>query len=156
MPIAEVLEPEETLVGNSSDYGDDDFDDDTLMELGASIGQSCGEPVKESVAPLADTGQAQDQQPSRESESFDDEFNDMDDDIIAAAEDLITQIDETHTLVQPGITAQKNSTPTSDDLAEDIYGDDFGGDFDFDAAEMAATQSASSKQMDGSLPVRGR
>lgn len=156
MPIAEILEPEETLVGNSSDYGDDDFDDDTLMELGASIGQSCGEPVKESVVPLADTGQAQDQQPSRESESFDDEFNDMDDDIIAAAEDLITQIDETHTLVQPGITAQKDSTPTSDDLAEDIYGDDFGGDFDFDAAEMAATQSASSKQMDGSLPVANK
>ncbi|KAI0846373.1 hypothetical protein F5Y00DRAFT_144574 [Daldinia vernicosa] len=155
IPTAENLELEGTLVGNSSDYGDDDFDDDTLMELSASIGQSCGEPVKESAVPLADTGQARDQQPSREPEPFDDEFNDMDDDIIAAAEDLITQIDETHTLLQPGIAAQKNPTTTSDDLAEDIYGDDFGGDFDFDAAEMAATQSAS-KQMDGSLPVRGR
>ncbi|KAI0104506.1 hypothetical protein F4814DRAFT_91164 [Daldinia grandis] len=154
--IAEKLESEETLVGDSSDYDDDDFDDDTLMELGTSIGQSCGEPIEESAAPLADTSQAQDQQPSRESESFDDEFNDMDDDIIAAAEDLITQIDDTHTLLQPGIPSQKTPIPTTNDLTEDIYGDDFGGDFDFDAAEMAATQSTFSKQTDGSLPVRGR
>ncbi|KAI1481050.1 hypothetical protein F4774DRAFT_376786 [Daldinia eschscholtzii] len=148
---------DETLLGNSSDYGDDDFDDDTLMELGASIGQSCEEPVKELAVPLADTGQDQNQQPDRKSESFDDdEFNDIDDDIFSAAEDLITKIDETHTPSQPRVaTPQKNPIPISDDLTEDIYGDDFGGDFDFDAAEMAATQSVS-KQMDGSLPVRGQ
>ncbi|KAI1798995.1 hypothetical protein F4811DRAFT_139134 [Daldinia bambusicola] len=163
IPTTEKPESEETLVGNSSDYDDDDFDDDALMELGVSIGQgqSCEEPIKELAVPPADTGQDQKQQPDQKSKSFDDdEFNDMDDDdIFAAAEDLITQIDETHTPPQPrSTTPQKIPIPISDsdDLAEDIYGDDFGGDFDFNAAEMAATQSVSFKQMDGSLPVRGR
>ncbi|KAI1472692.1 uncharacterized protein F4812DRAFT_21696 [Daldinia caldariorum] len=154
---------EETLVGNSSDYDDEDFDDDALMELGVSIGESCGEPIKELAVPPADTGQDQ-KQLDQKLESFDDddddddEFNDMDDDdIFAVAGDLITQIDETHTPPQPrATTPQKIPIPISDDLAEDIYGDDFGGDFDFDAAEMAATQSVSFEQMDGSLPVRWR
>ncbi|KAI8965345.1 hypothetical protein F5Y11DRAFT_8379 [Daldinia sp. FL1419] len=157
VPAAEKSEPEETLLDALSDYGDDDFDEDMLMELGASIGQSCVGSVKALAVPPADTGQAADQQPNIEPEPFDDEFNDMDDDVFAAAQDLMTQIDETHVPSHPvADVAQNGPTPTSNSLADDIYDDDFGGDFDFDAAEIAATQSASSKHVDESLPVRGR
>ncbi|KAI1777195.1 hypothetical protein F4818DRAFT_340754 [Hypoxylon cercidicola] len=145
----------------SSDYGDDDFDDDTLMELDASVCQPHEEHTQADImVQPADTGQIQvQQQPNRESESYDDEFADMDDDIFAAAEDLMTQIDSSRpvdkadTLPQTSVAAQAKPTDVADDFAEDAFEDDFGGDFDFEAAEMAATQSAS-KQMNGSLPVR--
>ncbi|KAI1374385.1 hypothetical protein F4677DRAFT_425925 [Hypoxylon crocopeplum] len=162
VPSMEQTRPQ-TSVGDMSDYGDDDFDDDTLMELDASICQPHTERVQEDLAaPPAETGQIPDQQrSSRESISFDDEFADMDDDIFAAAaENLMTQVDlgtqsegKTDTLPELAVTTQKNGTAAAD-LAEDVYGDDFGGDFDFEAAEIAATQSASSKETDGSLPVR--
>ncbi|OTA89267.1 hypothetical protein M434DRAFT_110997 [Hypoxylon sp. CO27-5] len=146
-----------------SDYGDDDFDDDTLMELDASLGQPQeGQPEEDLPIPppdTVDTGQILDkQQSNRATASFDDEFADMDDDVFAAAEDLITQIDSSrpsrgnpHTPAQP-VVAQEKPIIVADDQIEDVFGDDFGGDFDFDAAEIAATQSASSKQMNGSLP----
>ncbi|KAI1141719.1 hypothetical protein F5Y05DRAFT_271723 [Hypoxylon sp. FL0543] len=144
-----------------SDYGDDDFDDDTLMELDASLCQPQEEQAEEdSSIPPADTGQISCQQQSeREPTSFDDEFADMDDDVFAAAEDLITQIDSSrssrgnpHTPAQPPVPIQERPIIVADDHVEDVFGDDFGGDFDFDAAEMAATQSVSSKKMNGSLP----
>ncbi|KAI2628466.1 hypothetical protein GGR54DRAFT_345690 [Hypoxylon sp. NC1633] len=154
----------ETLVNDMSDYGDDDFDDDTLMELDAKILQPPTEPAEEcSAVPLADTGQIPDQQKSNlNSESCEDEFADLDDDVFAAAEDLLTQVDsgchsgaKTNVLQpQPVITAKKEPAAVADDLADDAFGDDFGGDFDFEAAEMAATQSTSSKQVNEQLPVR--
>ncbi|KAI2464057.1 hypothetical protein F4781DRAFT_92827 [Annulohypoxylon bovei var. microspora] len=167
-PTEEKSSPD-TLVGELSDYGDDDFDEDTLMELDASLGQPREDNTEEdtkgnSLIPPADTGQSPEQQSNLEPLSFDDEFADMDDDIFTAAEDLITQIDSSHsskgkpeTPSQPAIPAQEKQTVVVDDLGGDIFGDDFGGDFDFDAAEIAATQSASSKQISGSLPpVRRR
>ncbi|KAI1099972.1 hypothetical protein F4804DRAFT_63466 [Jackrogersella minutella] len=165
IPPAGETRPE-ALPDDSSDYGDDDFDDDALMELDAGLCQSEGEVLEEnSTTPPTDTGQTSNQQKSNHaSTSFDDEFADMDDDIFTAAGDLITQIDSSHssrdkplTPLQPTIAANESSTLVADEFAEDVFGDDFGGDFDFDAAEMAATQSASSKQINGSLPpVRGR
>ncbi|KAI0827797.1 hypothetical protein F5Y06DRAFT_227028 [Hypoxylon sp. FL0890] len=151
----------EASVDVLSDYGDDDFDDDTLMELDASLRQPQEVHTEnDSLISQADTGQIPDQQQSkREPASFDDEFADMDDDVFAAAEDLITQIDSSrpsrdnpHTPAQPAVIAQERPIIVTDDHIEDVFGDDFGGDFDFDAAEIAATQSASSKQMNGSLP----
>ncbi|KAI1458214.1 hypothetical protein F4805DRAFT_150964 [Annulohypoxylon moriforme] len=155
----------DTLVDEFSDYGDDDFDEDTLMELDASLGQPKEDNTEDDSKMLpTDTGQILDQpQPDRGSLSFDDEFADMDDDVFTAAEDLITQIDSSHskekpeTPSQPVVAAQEKQSAIVDDLGGDMFGDDFGGDFDFDAAEVAATQSASFKQTSGSLPpVRRR
>ncbi|KAI1089835.1 hypothetical protein F5B19DRAFT_355525 [Rostrohypoxylon terebratum] len=164
-PTARKSSPD-TLVDEFSDYGDDDFDEDTLMELDASLGQPREEDVeKDPTIPPADTGQIPEKrQLNQEPSSLDDEFADMDDDLFTAAEDLITQIDSTssskdkpETPHKPPVTAQEKRTVIVDDLGGDMYGDDFGGDFDFDAAEIAATQSASSKQIGGSLPpVRRR
>ncbi|KAI1208184.1 uncharacterized protein F4807DRAFT_155709 [Annulohypoxylon truncatum] len=164
-PTAGKSSPD-TLVDELSDYGDVDFDEDTLMELDASLGQPREEDVEDDSTILrADTGQNLEQQQSIQGpSSFDDEFADMDDDIFTAAEDLITQIDSSRsskakpgTPCQPTVAAQEKQTIIVDDLGGDIFGDDFGGDFDFDAAEIAATQSASSKQISGSLPpVRRR
>ncbi|KAI0173452.1 hypothetical protein GGR52DRAFT_387905 [Hypoxylon sp. FL1284] len=145
-----------------SDYGDDDFDDDTLMELDASVYQTREEHAQADIkVPTADTGQDPvQQQPLQGSESSDDEFADMDDDVFAAAENLMTQIDSSHnpvdkpdTLPQTSVAAQEKPTDVANDFAEDAFEDDF-GDFDFEAAEIAATQSASSKKANGSLPVR--
>jgi len=139
----------DTLLGDigSSDYGDDDFDDDTLMELDSNL-----KPV-----PLEETSPAS--QPvavhdvsKREPHNtvVEDEFGDLDDDdIFAAAEDLIAEIDSNptsqHVLQQPLLTKSGpgfgvGPDPGTED-GEDPYGDDFGGDFDFEAAELAATQS---------------
>ncbi|KAI1074805.1 hypothetical protein F5B20DRAFT_427371 [Whalleya microplaca] len=141
-----------------SDYGDDDFDDDTLMELGANISPP-HEGSEEPTLPSLDTGQKADQpQTDHETKSFDDDFGDFDDDVFAAAEDLIAQVDSshpsrsnTHQYPTPSVAPQESANAVTDDLADDVYGDDFGGDFDFEAAEVAATQSA--RQTTGSLPL---
>ncbi|CAJ2504786.1 Uu.00g121800.m01.CDS01 [Anthostomella pinea] len=144
----------------SSDYGDDDFDDDTLMELDATV-DPVQRPDENPILPpqpKLDTGQAAHQPPmNQELDSYDDEFADLDDDIFAAAEVFVSQVDSTHASRQRSdilpVTTVGDSVQgvISEDTAEDLYGDDFGGDFDFEAAEMAATQFA--KQTDASLPL---
>ncbi|KAI8628441.1 hypothetical protein F5Y19DRAFT_139946 [Xylariaceae sp. FL1651] len=139
-----------TEMDNSSDYGDDDFDDDTLLVLGAGISPA-QESESQVVQPQAlDTGQTMIAAPTaKDICAVEDDFGDLDDDIFAAAEGLISQIDSTRHVGQHKNVSQGPTTmnlplqdPVIDGLAEDIYGDDFGGDFDFDAAEIAATQSA--------------
>ncbi|RYO80588.1 hypothetical protein DL766_002212 [Monosporascus sp. MC13-8B] len=165
-PLFDEMNKEETAqrdrsvtASNASDYEDDDLDDDTIMQLGASLVTPRDEADGGGTTllppgpppPPPDTGQGADQAiPQGELGSFDDEFADLDDDVFAAAEDLLTQIDSNHTSTKDGdIPSQPTSVPQhhelgigSDDFAGDIYGDDFGGDFDFEAAEIAATQSA--------------
>lgn len=156
---------------SASDYGDDDFDDDALMELDASLAVPGGEVDDGDATLLAvappppDTGQETGQSALNEDlGAFDDEFADLDDDVFAVAEDLITQIDSKHTstsnaniLPAPVTALQNEAGIISEDATEDLYGDDFGGDFDFEAAEIAATQSAKQTQLSGSLPpVRRR
>ncbi|KAI1498954.1 hypothetical protein F5X99DRAFT_391621 [Biscogniauxia marginata] len=147
---------------NSSDYGDEDFDDDALMELDAKFGSTQQEP---SILPHPpDTGQPADQVPGPESnesnliDEFADEFADLDDDVFAAAEDLVLQIDSAHAPqhksdgpAPPTVVNEPVSGAGTQDLAEDIYGDDFDDDFDFEAAEIAATQSV--KQAKGSITL---
>ncbi len=154
--------------GAASDYGDDDFDDDALMELGVSLVTPHGEADEGDIAllplpppPPLDTGQKVGQTIKEDLGISDDEFADFDDDVLAVAEDIITQLDSNHTSTSNGdILPQTVAAPqnkfdtTSEDLPEDMYGDDFGGDFDFEAAEIAATQSAKQTQSSGSLPVR--
>jgi DNA replication ATP-dependent helicase Dna2 len=123
----------------SSDYGDDEFDefdDDTILQLEASITTTQLE--ADPQPDLAGTENAQpDEFDDKISDEFDDkvleEFGDLDDDIFDEAEELITansqQLPQAPPLTKP------------DDLDED-FGDAFEGDFDFEAVELAATQAA--------------
>ncbi|KAH9886546.1 hypothetical protein F4778DRAFT_470764 [Xylariomycetidae sp. FL2044] len=137
-----------------SDYGDDDFDDDTLMELDASIMVSAEDSQALPRPPEIEQGRQQQMISKQDPEPDDDEF--ADDDIFTAAEDLMSRLDTTKSALhavnpQPQSIDQPRTAPAahSGDQAEDIYGDDFGGDFDFEAAEIAATQSV--KQPSGTL-----
>lgn len=141
-----------------SDYGDDDFDDDTLMSLDVDITPSL-EPKSQATQPQTPVTK-QMAKPNITIQGADtllDEFADLDDDLFADAEDLLSQIDSAcntsrHTTASqaPISVSAASPGPAPDESAEDMYGDDFGGDFDFEAAEMAATQS--SKQSTGSVP----
>ncbi|KAI1118620.1 hypothetical protein F5Y14DRAFT_221498 [Nemania sp. NC0429] len=144
---------------NSSDYGDDDFDDDTLMSLDANIStalerQSQAQQSQETAPTkqIAEPDSTEQGQGTRL-----DEFADMDDDIFADAGDLLSQIDSACNVAQLATASQAPVSasvapqePVAGDMPDDPYGDDFGGDFDFEAAEIAATQS--SKQSSGSVP----
>ncbi|KAI3321111.1 hypothetical protein HD806DRAFT_213229 [Xylariaceae sp. AK1471] len=157
-PGAVEVSKEAGTVDNSSDYGDDDFDDDTLMGLDAGISPAL---EYESRIPQPQTPvPKQSGNPNTTAQyvgTADDEFTDLDDDIFADAGELLSQIDSVCNAGQHTTTSQDpipvNPDPQGtiiDDLADDMYGDDF-GDFDFEAAEIAATQSA--KKPNGSVPL---
>ncbi|KAH7167241.1 DNA replication factor Dna2-domain-containing protein [Fusarium sp. MPI-SDFR-AT-0072] len=132
----------------SSDYGDDDFDefdDDTIMQLEASINTTQLETNPQPEVAVAENNplcEIDDKTP----EKFDgklDEFDDLDDDFFNEAEDLIT-----------GDSQQVSQAPARtklDDL-DDEFGDAFGGDFDFEAVELAATQAAQNCSGDSRKP----
>lgn len=137
----------------TSDYGDDEFDDNTLWELDGSLlsGQ-----VETGSSTAADetlvVGNAE--MPKQEAFSDDDDFGDMDDDLLAAAEDMVADATPEPTpriVPASGVKAVHLDGGTED--SDDIYGDDFGGDFDFEAAELAATQSVG-HTTSSLLPVR--
>lgn len=124
-----------------SDYEDDDFEDDTIWEeLDASLlsghveagsrPQENGNHSLENVAP------------NRQQDLPDEDFDDLDDEVFAAAEQLLAEGGSKQTIQSK---ADRAKTPVhldgGTDEADDVYGDDFGGDFDFAAAELAATQS---------------
>lgn len=140
----------------TSDYGDDDFDDDTLLELDVSMlsGQTETRTFSGAAATLtdADVQEAEGQCP-KQAASSDDEFDDMDDDLLAVAEDMIETVDAGLTQQPAPPPPPKPVHPDGGTEEDDQFGDDFGGDFDFEAAELAATQTAG--QADSSLlPVR--
>ncbi|KAJ6437778.1 DNA replication helicase Dna2 [Purpureocillium lavendulum] len=109
----------------SSDYGDDDFDDDTFIELEATINinqldtlagaTSDAAPLKTSKATVAD------------------EFDDLDDGIF---EEGLASNSPNAKGVKPRSAPTKPPESPGDD-----FEDDFDGDIDFDAVELAATQS---------------
>jgi hypothetical protein len=158
LPGAIAVSKEVCTTDNSSDYGDDDFDDDALMSLDVGI-----TPVQEHVSrtphpqtPIPKQDEKQNRT-AQDVDTLDDEYADLDDDIFAEAGDLLSQIDSAciddrhSTVPQAPIVMNPDSQGTiTDDLVDDIYGDDF-GDFDFEAAEIAATQST--KKPNGSVPI---
>ncbi|KAI1427872.1 hypothetical protein F5Y12DRAFT_123522 [Xylaria sp. FL1777] len=163
-PLPRIPEPvgvskEASTADTLSDYGDDDFDDDTLMSLDVDISSAR---KQESRVPQPRTPIArQIVNPNITAQSADklaDEFADLeDDDIFADAGDLLSQVESarntgqrTHAFQAPVPVSATSLQPAPDESAEDMYGDDFGGDFDFEAAEIAATQSA--KKPNGSVP----
>ncbi|KAF4444834.1 DNA replication ATP-dependent helicase Dna2 [Fusarium acutatum] len=122
----------------SSDYGDDDFDefdDDTMMQLEASINTTQLEMNLQPEVVAAENNPVTEID-HKTPEKFDgklDEFDDLDDDFFDEAEDLITADSQQ--------VSQAPATTELDDL-DDEFGDAFGGDFDFEAVELAATQAA--------------
>ncbi|KAK4229464.1 hypothetical protein QBC38DRAFT_412457 [Podospora fimiseda] len=143
-----------------SDYGDDDFDDDTFMELEANISMN---PVMEDgptlvaspegdirsqsssrivfperpQAPPVSNAQVQ-RQPAVE--VYEDDFDDLDDDFFDEAASLAAKV-EAKNLIQS--QPQAKTQVVQVDEGDDEFGDDF-GDADLDAIEFAATQAASS------------
>ncbi|KAH7161400.1 hypothetical protein EDB81DRAFT_344578 [Dactylonectria macrodidyma] len=131
----------------SSDYGDDDFDDfddDTMLELEASINATQLETPATSRSAVNTTGGEHTQTEPMAAE----EFDDLDDDIFDEAEELITTVESQHIPQAPDETPRPSTknklTTVGNDLGDldDEFGDAFGGDFDFEAVELAATQAA--------------
>lgn len=136
-----------------SDYGDDDFDDSSLWDLDASLLSGQTDTGSFMIADEKDPPQPHVEAPKLDkSIDEDDEFGDMDDDLIAVAN--LIEVTPT-TTVEPAAAPVAKATRFEDriDESDDIYGDDFGGDFDFEAAELAATQSVGQANP-SLLPVR--
>ncbi|KAK5661983.1 hypothetical protein OQA88_10094 [Cercophora sp. LCS_1] len=129
-----------------SDYGDDDFDDDTLMELDASIVNlvqadestliDIEEPAPALTIPAA-------------IKVAEDEFGDLNDDFFDGAEDLMAVV-ESNLVSKSAVQGQgQDRSPPPDAVKKDVgdefddeFDDDFGDDIDLEALELAATQSA--------------
>ncbi|TDZ51665.1 DNA replication ATP-dependent helicase/nuclease DNA2 [Colletotrichum trifolii] len=149
--VAKDLGLEKTIAAGAggSDYGDEDFDgfdefdDDTFLELEANLSLSNPQPqAKQETPELLPVHKAK-----TEIVTIDDEFDDLDEDIFDAAEDIVASAEANkpeQSLSSVKRLAAKRPTVLEDD--DDVFGDDFGGDFDFDAAELAATQSAHQSQ----------
>ncbi|KAF2971717.1 hypothetical protein GQX73_g1795 [Xylaria multiplex] len=144
----------------SSDYGDDDFDDDTLMSLDININSALEQKFRAPQPRTPVAKQIVNPNITTQGTNTLDEFADLDDDIFADAGDLLSQIDSACNTDQQANISQVSFSATTgavsirpilDESTEDMYGDDFGGDFDFEAAEIAATQSV--KQPNGSVPL---
>lgn len=129
---------------SSSDYGDDDFDEDTLLELDATVYTI---PDEEQTKDLTANDAVI---PNEENEgvvTMDEDFGDFDDDLLDAAEDIMTKAASQQTF-NTGNTGQHShiSPIRPADITkgeeDDPYSDDL-GDIDFDAVELAATQTAS-------------
>lgn len=140
----------------STDYGDDDFDEDTILELDASVrlsGQVEAGSFTTAERILA-TGTVMDHVQKEKTileDEFEDEFDDLDDDtLLAAVEDVFrpappTQTSRAAPTKNHNVVHLDGGTNDSEDTYEDDFGEDFGEDFDFEAVELAATQSLKQK-----------
>lgn len=135
--VSQLRDPRAT----TSDYDDDDFDDDTIWEeLDTSL--LSGQVQAESCPPANNIIPPKKVASSGQGDLSEDDFDDLDDDVLAAAEELIAEGRPKQTLpTNPDNAATTVHLDGGTEEADDVYGDDFGGDFDFAAAELAATQS---------------
>lgn len=121
--------------GGSSDYGDDEFDDDALMELEMSATTA---PVTQETPSKPKPRKAVAPPPK----PLADDFDEMDDGLFDNP-DLIrlSQADVPSNSVQIKTdSAAKTKKEPEFDLDDD-FDDDFAADIDFEAVELAATQS---------------
>lgn len=125
----------------TSDYDDDDFEDDTIWEeLDTSL--LSGQVQAESCPPANNIVPPEKVASGRQGDLSEDDFDDLDDDVLAAAEELIAKGRPKQTIpLNSDNAATTVHLDGGTEEADDVYGDDFGGDFDFAAAELAATQS---------------
>lgn len=126
---------------SSSDYGADDFDDDTLLGLdaGMPICTDDDPTLLPEVHPVPDDIGG----PGPGSTTLDDTFDEVDDELFDVAEVMLAEA----TQVASQTTDQAHehgggSKCVVREEEDDPYGDAFGGDFDFEAVELAATQQA--------------
>ncbi|EGX93313.1 DNA replication helicase Dna2, putative [Cordyceps militaris CM01] len=118
--------------GGSSDYGDDEFDDDALIELELTTTTPATQetPIKPRVSKPAAMIP-----PKPKS----DDFDDLDDELFDNEE--LVRLSQKLVLQQPKREAiQKKPAVPAEDL-DDEFEDDFADDIDFEAVELAATQS---------------
>ncbi|KAK4130965.1 hypothetical protein BT67DRAFT_171362 [Trichocladium antarcticum] len=121
-PLAQKSARATVFGDNFSDY-DDDFDDETFLELDASLNLVQGD----DLTLVASSSREATAEAPAAPKTAEDEFGDLDDDFFDGAEELLAQV-------------EAKQVKGGDD--DDAYGDDF-GDIDFDAFELAATQAAS-------------
>ncbi|CAG9943887.1 unnamed protein product [Clonostachys rosea f. rosea IK726] len=118
-----------------SDYGDDDFDEDTFLELEATI--TATQALKADKAPEIPISGT----------DVSDEFGDLDDDVFEEAANLVPALSQKNpqndhkTLVsqRPGGVAS-GANANIEEFDDEEFGD-LDDDLDFDAIELAATQS---------------
>ncbi|RDA92458.1 hypothetical protein CP533_6434 [Ophiocordyceps camponoti-saundersi (nom. inval.)] len=122
-PSERRLHPPAVANDSSSDYGDDDFDDDTLEELEASL--LGGESTKQEM--------------EQDSKSTRDRLTPVDGGDI---NDNHVRRDSKPPTTPPGRAQSK----LAQESPMDEFGDDFDGDIDFDAVELAATQTVQQQQ----------
>lgn len=142
--LGDSVEERRSVNTSSSDYGGDDFDEDTLLELDATVYTI---PDEEQTKDRAADDVVMLNEENKDAASMDEDFGDFDDDLLDAAEDIMIKAASQHTF-NAGNTGQDLDSslkqhadiPTKEE--DDPYSDDL-GDFDFDAAELAATQAAS-------------
>ncbi|POR34455.1 DNA replication ATP-dependent helicase/nuclease DNA2 [Tolypocladium paradoxum] len=125
----------------ASDYGDDDFDDDTFMELEANLNDVTPGNAPTAVNP--GTARQGPNETKREQPVTANEFEDLDDAIFDDAEGLPSNLQPITPKNIAAATTPKAQRTRS--IIQGSPGDEFGGDFDgdidFDAVELAATQS---------------
>lgn len=139
----------------SSDYGDDDFDEDDMWELDASLLSGQVETISSTAVERA-VASGPVKEPEKKQDGLDqDEFDDVDDDLLAAAaqDTLAEENFSPDTKAKLSISTKAIYLDGGTDDAEDTYEDEFGGDFDFEAVELAATQSVGQKAS-SLMPVR--
>lgn len=133
--------PQKPLSDFDVDEFDDEFDDDTLVELEASIAATQHPTLPE--GDRVDMPILVESPPKRNSSL--DEFEDLGDDEFDDA-DLLTVVEDSFKSADPLQTPKAQTTKisvTKDEPGDfdDDFGDAFGGDFDFEAVELAATQA---------------
>ncbi|KJZ74681.1 hypothetical protein HIM_06031 [Hirsutella minnesotensis 3608] len=128
-----------------SDYGDDDFDDDTFTELEASMvmadatNESAPRFGMNSNQASTDTRQAQGQNLG--------DFNDLDDSIFDEGDGHSKSAGpRTNTGPVENPLAPSRPDHQAGGSPSEEFEDDFDGDIDFDAVELAATQSVQQRQ----------
>lgn len=134
--------------GNSSDYGDDEFDDDALMEL--DFNSMTAPPTQETPIKPRAAKPAVD----KPSKLAIDDFDDMDDGLFENAD--IAQLSQkpkpAATTLKTNNVQPKQGKPTLDEEdLDDEFDDDFAADIDFEAVELAATQSVQQVKLEAGV-----
>lgn len=120
----------------SSDYGDDDLDDETFMALDASIHPAQGD---ESTL-VVSSGEVDRDTPAPK--AFEDDFGDLDDDFFNVAANLVAEVEAKHIIGSQSQGQRHDRRPAPDYGGEDDAHRDEFGDFDFDDVELAVTQAS--------------
>ncbi|KAM3450232.1 hypothetical protein MY3296_006235 [Beauveria thailandica] len=120
--------------GNSSDYGDDEFDDDALIELELTTATA---PATQETPT---TPRVQKSAAIIPAKPISDDFDDVDDELFDN-EELIQLSQRPISTDKTKCEASHQKSTAALDHLDDEFDDDFAEDIDFEAVELAATQS---------------